>query len=305
LANQAGPGTPHYPLYVDDVSFVIEPTDYSYDANGRVIGNRHVRRVEYEALTGLMREIETESKNGATTHTRTVELRYSAAEQRVLKTAISQDTSESAGERRTTDRLQKTLYLHGTNAYPLCEASQIRSGTRTVTRDRAEGSSASEIGFAQYVYGVGGLIVMHEGANTYFLCKDHLGSARVILDQDNQVRAGFYYLPFGELIELDSDSVRRFHYLYTGHEFDWEIGLYNYRARMYDPRLGRFYAPDPATHQYASPYEYVGNNPINLIDPTGTSAAALLRVGRAALGGLTRAGTAAGEGLASVGKFFS
>ena len=36
----------------------------------------------------------------------------------------------------------------------------------------------------------------------------------------------------------------------------------------YDPRLGRFYATDPKA-QFASPYLYTGNNPINLVDPDG------------------------------------
>ena len=122
-------------------------------------------------------------------------------------------------------------------------------------------TTESEIGStADYVYGVGGLIAMREGQHTDFFCKDHLGSVRVVLDQDNQVCAGFDYQPFGELIARNGHSTSQFHYLYTGQEFDWEIGLYNYRARMYDPRQVWFYAPDPA-HQYASPYEYVGNNP--------------------------------------------
>ena len=33
------------PVYVDDVFFGNEPADYRYDANGRVIGNRHLRRL--------------------------------------------------------------------------------------------------------------------------------------------------------------------------------------------------------------------------------------------------------------------
>ncbi len=42
----------------------------------------------------------------------------------------------------------------------------------------------------------------------------------------------------------------------------------NYRARMYDPDLGRFYAMDPAG-QFSSPYLYVGNNPLIMVDPDG------------------------------------
>ncbi len=43
------------------------------------------------------------------------------------------------------------------------------------------------------------------------------------------------------------------------------------RARLYDPALGRFHALDPHAENYLSwtPYNYVANNPILLIDPNG------------------------------------
>jgi len=39
-------------------------------------------------------------------------------------------------------------------------------------------------------------------------------------------------------------------------------------ARTYDPITARFMQIDPML-EYASPYAYVGNNPLNLVDPTG------------------------------------
>jgi len=76
-------------------------------------------------------------------------------------------------------------------------------------------------------------------------------------------------------------------YTYTGREWDKETGLYNYRARYYDPMEGRFISKDPIailgdtyTNKYnvtlnqqldsvKNSYLYVQNNPINYIDPTG------------------------------------
>ncbi len=60
-------------------------------------------------------------------------------------------------------------------------------------------------------------------------------------------------------------------YKYTGQEWDEEVGLYNYKARMYDPELGRFTSTDPAGQQWG-PYTYVYNNPLVYTDPTGTIA---------------------------------
>jgi RHS repeat-associated protein len=59
-------------------------------------------------------------------------------------------------------------------------------------------------------------------------------------------------------------------------EFSDGSGLeaYDFGARMQDPQLGRFWQKDPLAGEYSSysPYAYVFNNPIILIDPTGMSA---------------------------------
>ena len=59
-------------------------------------------------------------------------------------------------------------------------------------------------------------------------------------------------------------------YRYAGYRYDNETGLYYVNARYYNPNLGRFLQTDPiglsgGTNLYA----YVGNDPINGIDPTG------------------------------------
>ncbi len=52
------------------------------------------------------------------------------------------------------------------------------------------------------------------------------------------------------------------------------MGLLYLRARCYDPAIGRFLSEDPfpgyaGFPQTQHPYVYVGNNPINLTDPSG------------------------------------
>src|SRR5439155_15601091 len=59
-------------------------------------------------------------------------------------------------------------------------------------------------------------------------------------------------------------------YDYTGRERDPLTGLMYYRARWYDPQVGRFISEDPiglsgGINQFA----YVGNNPQNWTDPSG------------------------------------
>ena len=57
---------------------------------------------------------------------------------------------------------------------------------------------------------------------------------------------------------------------FTGREWDAESGLYYYRARYYDPQLGRFISPDPLTRGGGgNRYAYVENNPIGWSDALG------------------------------------
>jgi RHS repeat-associated protein len=61
-------------------------------------------------------------------------------------------------------------------------------------------------------------------------------------------------------------------YTYAGYRYDTETGLYYVNARYYNPNLGRFLQTDPiglsgGTNLYA----YVGNDPLDLVDPTGMS----------------------------------
>jgi RHS repeat-associated protein len=53
-------------------------------------------------------------------------------------------------------------------------------------------------------------------------------------------------------------------------EFDSETGLYYYRARYYDSRIGRFLSEDALRFVTGSNfYPYTNNNPANLTDPLG------------------------------------
>nr|MBA4405096.1 hypothetical protein [Nanoarchaeum sp.] len=91
--------------------------------------------------------------------------------------------------------------------------------------------------------------------------QDHLGSNRLATDSSGSIIGEFKALPFGQPL---LESGERF--TFTGKEFD-ESSLYYYGARYYNPDLGRFTSVDPVASEPA--YQYVGNNPVNMIDPSG------------------------------------
>ena len=70
------------------------------------------------------------------------------------------------------------------------------------------------------------------------------------------------HLPFGQELR---DANERFEF--TGKEFDDDSGLNYFNARYYDPSIGRFLSVDPKEDE--PPYQYVYNNPMNYVDPTG------------------------------------
>lgn len=127
------------------------------------------------------------------------------------------------------------------------------------------------ISSVNYIYGLRGRIAMlpQDGKGTaYALLCDHANSVRVMVNAQRNVVSWYNYDPYGGLDASTSHpGSAGLRYLYTGQEWDFDLNLYNFSARLYDPAICRFYSPDPL-RQFSSPYIY-SDNPWSFEDPTG------------------------------------
>src|SRR5690554_4633811 len=116
--------------------------------------------------------------------------------------------------------------------------------------------------------------------------KDHLGSTRMVVNDENVVTEAFAYQPYGTIIPLADIAATPqtpTRQQFTGKEFDEEgsvegvtdgIAAYYFGARFYDPEVGVWMSTDPK-NQFFNPFAY-SSNPINTVDPDGQWALALV-----------------------------
>ena len=107
------------------------------------------------------------------------------------------------------------------------------------------------------------------GGKYYWYRNDHLGTPQTLVDSASTVVWQARYTAFGKA-EIQVETVEN-PLRFPGQYFDAETGLhYNYH-RYYDPETGRYTQPDPIGFAGGDVnwYAYVGNDPINWIDPLG------------------------------------
>ena len=103
--------------------------------------------------------------------------------------------------------------------------------------------------------------------------KDHLGSIRMVVNENGTIEQVNHYYPFGGVYGDLSYNAEIQKSKYIGKEFDHMHGLdlYDHGARMYDAAKVVWNKVDPLSEIYFhfAPYLYCENNPIVMFDNTG------------------------------------
>jgi RHS repeat-associated protein len=114
--------------------------------------------------------------------------------------------------------------------------------------------------------------VNEDPSTLYWILGDHLGSTAVTASSDGALYSEIRYTAFGEVRYSDGTTLTD--YQYTGQRLEEIMGIYYYRARWYDPAIGRFMQADTMVPKPESPlaldrYAYANNNPLKYTDPSG------------------------------------
>ncbi|MCK6543628.1 RHS repeat-associated core domain-containing protein [bacterium] len=221
---------------VYDVANPVATAEYSYDVNGNMTQdkNKGITSIEYNYLN-----LPTKVEFGAD-HQNRIEWIYTVSGAKLRKTVYKNGTIDL-----TQDYVSGFVYKNGTLDYSFTDVGRIKRKSN---------------GSVRYEYTL----------------SDHLGNARVMfIDDDNngvaEVEDESHFYAFGLRIEgLGTPTIDN-KVIYNGKEIEEYLGLnwYHFGARYYDPQLGRWHSIDPLG-QYLSPYQYVGNDPMNFMDHDGT-----------------------------------
>jgi RHS repeat-associated protein len=132
---------------------------------------------------------------------------------------------------------------------------------------------------ARYVHGrmIDEIIVMVNKHGTFYPHHDVLGNVTMLTGKDGRLVERYTYSVTGQAAITDAagktltESAVGNRWMFTGREWLQDVGLYDYRNRVYSAELGRFLQTDPIRFGAGDMniYRYVGNQLSTKVDPFG------------------------------------
>jgi len=99
---------------------------------------------------------------------------------------------------------------------------------------------------------------------------DGTGNVTALMDAQQGIVARYLYDPFGNTLGQWGPLAGANRYRFSSKEVHPQSGLYDYGFRSYDPSLQRWLTEDPLGEAGGiNLYGFVGNNPVNFVDPDG------------------------------------
>lgn len=110
----------------------------------------------------------------------------------------------------------------------------------------------------------------------HYYVKDHLGSNRIVQDEQGKVEATYNFYPFGGFInhfeELYTHNIFQ-PFTFQGKEYTsmYGLGMFDFGARLHAPLIGRWTSVDQLSEKYYSwsPYAFCLDNPLKFTDQNG------------------------------------
>ena len=130
----------------------------------------------------------------------------------------------------------------------------------------------------RWIYGPGlDEVLADQVGTTYrYLLRDALNSTVILTNATGGIVERYAYDAYGQVKVQNASRVvqttaPRTPWLFTGRFYHTEAKLYDFRNRAYHALLGRFPQPDPVgfAGKDVNHYRYVGNNPVDRMDPFG------------------------------------
>jgi len=209
----------------------------------------------------------------------------------MISDALNRNVNMKYDQRNLILELEHTKYILNDSLILLTKYYYDEAGNRIrkMTYDTEDDSLKSDIIYSRDVsgrelavydngsikqwnlFGVDNIGYMTGSDELRFYLKDHLGSVRVVTDNQSGVINCQDYDQWGYVLENRVYQSEESVYKFTSKERD-EESLYDYfGARYYDARVGRWGSEEPLLDKYPglSPYIYSIDNPLRLIDANG------------------------------------